>query len=282
MDLLFALILLASGPVQTDQPQGYLVSIVDVPLQGDESVESFTLSTWGVTFDAVCRIPAGWTVKAGRSLTPEGVLEGEGSLGTSWFRESSPPELQQFALVTLYGPVQREASAFTDGGGEVPATFAGSATVSTDDGERRIPLTADNVRLTPADRCAPTPAPSAMSGVYSNVRYSDETGDAGGFEVQLDADQARPTVVFTICEGGCYGGDTWPVAINGNRIAFRVTHEWKRSDGSAWTETEDYEGTIDGDLLSLESPQVPGVDPRLVRVPHPTAGQTARLAGRAG
>jgi hypothetical protein len=279
MSLLFALILLASGPIQTDQPQGYLVSIVDVPLQADESMESFTLSTWGVTFDAVCQIPPGWTVKAGGSLTPEGVLEGEGSLGTSWFRESSPPELQEFTLVTLYDPVQREASAFPDGSGEVPATFAGSATVSTDDGERRIPLTADNVRLTPADRCAPITT-AGVSGVFSNVGYNDETGDAGGFEVQIDADKDQPTVVFTICEGGCYGGETSPVAINGNRIAFTFIRESTQSDGTAWTETEDYEGTIVGDVLNLTSPQVPGADPRLVRVPRPTPGQTARLAGR--
>ena len=127
--------------------------------------------------------------------------------------------------------------------------------------------------------CAQVPLPT-MSGVYSNVRYSDETGDAGGFEVHLAANENQPTVVFTICEGGCYGGETWPVSIVGNQIAFRVIHEWTRSDGSSWSETEDYEGTVAGDILSLTSPQVPGIDPRLMRVPRPTAGQTARLAGK--
>jgi len=120
-----------------------------------------------------------------------------------------------------------------------------------------------------------------ITGVYSNVSYSDGTGDAGGFEVAVDADSAlSPTVVFTICEGGCYGGQRWPVTIDGNRIAFRVAHEWKSSDGSAWTETEDYEGIIVGDVLSLRSPQVPRVDPHLVRVLHPSPGQTARLGGK--
>lgn len=126
--------------------------------------------------------------------------------------------------------------------------------------------------------CARVPLPT-MSGVYSNVRYSHETGDAGGFEVQLDADKSEPTVVFTICEGGCYGGETWPVSVAGNKMAFRVI-QWTRSDGSSWSETEDYEGTVAGDILSLRSPQVPGIDPRLMRVPRPTAGQTARLAGK--
>lgn len=129
--------------------------------------------------------------------------------------------------------------------------------------------------------CAQQLGASSLTGVYSNVRYSDETGDAGGFEVQLNADTTNPTIVFTICEGGCYGGETWPVEVVGNRIAFQVTHEWARSDGGPpLRETEQYEGTIDGQVLSLRSPQVPGVDPRLVRVPHPRPNQTARLAGK--
>lgn len=123
---------------------------------------------------------------------------------------------------------------------------------------------------------------SPLTGVFSNVSYSDETGDAGGFEVALDADNSsNPTVVFTICEGGCYGGERWPVSIEGNRIAFRVVHRWKPSEGGPeWEEREDYEGVIEGDVLNLRSPQVPGADPRLPRVSNPAPGQTARLAGR--
>ena len=153
MEMLLPLILLTSGLVQIDRPNSYLVSIADIPLEANESIEGFTLSTWGARFSMVCQIPAGWTIKAGGSLTPEGVLEGQGSLGTSWFAETSPPELHEFALVTLYGPVQRDAANSSDGSGGVPATFAGSATISTDDGERQVALTTDNVRLTPADRC---------------------------------------------------------------------------------------------------------------------------------
>ena len=153
MNMLLPLILLASGPVLADPPQTYLVSIVDVPLRPRESVEGFALSTWGATFNAVCRIPAGWTVTAGGGLTPKGVLEGEGSHGAAWLREASPAALKEFALVTLAGPVQREAVRSADGSGEVPATFAGTATISTSDGDRQVPLTATNVRLTSADRC---------------------------------------------------------------------------------------------------------------------------------
>lgn len=153
MNLLLSLICLGFGLVQIDRPTTYLVSIVDVPLEGNESIEGFTLSTWGAQFATVCQIPPGWTIKAGGSLTPEGVLEGEGSLGISWLAESSPPELREFVLVTLYGPVQRNAVSSPDGSGGVPATFAGSAMISSDDGEKQVPLTTDNVQLTPADRC---------------------------------------------------------------------------------------------------------------------------------
>lgn len=151
--MLLSLMLLAAGLVQIDEPNSYLVSITDVPSEAGDSIESFTLSTWGVRFSRVCHIPAGWTIKAGGSLTPQGILEGEGSLGVSWLPGTSPPELREFALVTVYGPVQPDALNSADGSGGVPATFAGTATISTDDGEKQVSLTADNVRLTPADQC---------------------------------------------------------------------------------------------------------------------------------
>jgi len=89
MKLLAALLVLTSGQVEQDLGQTYLVSIVDVPLAASESLAAFSFSTWGVTFDAVCHLPSGWTIKAGSSLTPEGILEGEGSLGTSWLPEQA-------------------------------------------------------------------------------------------------------------------------------------------------------------------------------------------------
>lgn len=121
---------------------------------------------------------------------------------------------------------------------------------------------------------------SQVSGVYGNVAYSDETGDAGGFEVALDGERSSgPTVTFTICEGGCYGGETWPVAISGDRIAFTVVHEGMRSDGAVWREAEHYEGTFEGDVLTLRSPQFPGQAFHLPRITDPEPGRTARLGG---
>jgi len=106
-----------------------------------------------VTFDAVCHIPPGWTIKAGGSATPEGVLEGEASLGTTWLSAKSSPELKDFVLVTLYDPVQPRDKPTKDG--VVPATFKGHAHIENedDDAGKRARLTAANVSLKPASRC---------------------------------------------------------------------------------------------------------------------------------
>lgn len=147
------ILVLAACATPPDRPRTYLASVVGLPLNTDDSLEAFSFSTWGVTFSAVCHVPSGWTIKAGGSLTSEGGLEGEGSLGITWFRQSSPPELRNLVLVTLYGPVQRDNVRDTSGDNVIPATFNGSASIATLDGERTEPLTYRNVRLVPAGRC---------------------------------------------------------------------------------------------------------------------------------
>ncbi len=138
--------LTASSPV--DHPRTYLLSLVDLPLQSGESLESFSIATWGVEFKAVCRIPGGWRLKAGSSATRNGTLDGEGSQGATWFNQRNPADLRKFVLVTLYGDV-RKADVING----PDATFKGQATISTEDGERIAPLTHANVDLTLASRC---------------------------------------------------------------------------------------------------------------------------------
>ena len=110
-------------------------------------LEGFSFATWGASFQAVCRIPAGWTIKASNNLTGDGVFEGSGSLGVSMPGDGSSRELRSLVLVELYGPVRR-----TDALNE-PATFKGYARAWGDDAERKIPLTARNVRLVRARHC---------------------------------------------------------------------------------------------------------------------------------
>lgn len=156
MNPLLALLLLApaAAPV-ADHPQTYLLSVIGLPVADTESIKAFSLKTWGVEFNSVCRIPGGWRIKAGSSASPDGELSGEGSQGATWFNKSSPIELRSFVLVTLYAPIQRRDIRTTgaDSTGVIPATFKGYTTLETDAGDRHVPLTYRNVRLTPASTC---------------------------------------------------------------------------------------------------------------------------------
>jgi hypothetical protein len=148
---LLPLMLMLTGSAQVHHPRTYLLSIVGIPLKPGERVQGFSIATWGVRFGAVCRIPYGWRIKAGNAATPDGTLEGQGSQGITWFDRSSPKELRNFVLVTLYDAVQ--PSDIRENNGVIPATFKGDATISAEEGEPKVRLTSRNIRLVPARRC---------------------------------------------------------------------------------------------------------------------------------
>lgn len=77
MKLLLPLALLTVGAAPVDHPRSYLLSIGRIPLKDTESIEAFSIETWGVEFKSVCRIPGGWRIKAGSSATPNGEFGGE-------------------------------------------------------------------------------------------------------------------------------------------------------------------------------------------------------------
>jgi len=145
------LLALAAATVPVDHPRTYLLSVINFPLKTDESVERFSFSTWGVDVKAVCHVPGGWRIKAGRDSTPDGEISGSGSTGTTWYRERSPRQLRNFVLVTLYGPVQPNDIRQRDG--VIPATFNGKATISGYDDDREVTLSYRNIRLVPASHC---------------------------------------------------------------------------------------------------------------------------------
>ena len=151
MKALLPFCFLAVGAAPVDRPQTYLASIVDVPLEAGESIGSFSVSTWGVDVKAVCRVPGGWRITAGRDATPDGEISGRGSHGVTWYRERSPRQLRNFILVTLYGPVQRQRI------GAVPATFSGKATISDLNDEHKVALSYRNIKLVRANRCPIAP-----------------------------------------------------------------------------------------------------------------------------
>ncbi|MDR3508235.1 MAG: hypothetical protein P4L64_10095 [Caulobacteraceae bacterium] len=153
MTVLFALVLSATAPTLVDHPKTYLASITGIPLKPGERIKGFSISTWGVTFSAVCQIPPGWTIKAGGSATPEGVLNGEASLGTTWLSQPSPKPLHDLILLTLVEPVQRRDVGKVGGPVYIPATFKGKARLDDGDRERKVSLNYANIQLTPALGC---------------------------------------------------------------------------------------------------------------------------------
>lgn len=154
MRALFPILLLISVAASAaDHRRTYLLSIVGLPVKDTESIKAFSINTWGVAFAAVCRIPSGWRIKAGNSATPNGELSGEGSQGVTWFNQGSPKALRAFVLVILYGAVQRADIRTSGGTGVIPANFKGRATMETDSGDRRAPLTYRNIMLTQASTC---------------------------------------------------------------------------------------------------------------------------------
>lgn len=148
--LLLPLALLAGALAPAEEPRTYLLSLADVPLKDGESIASFAIETWGVAFQTVCRIPLGWRITAGSSATPDGTLAGEGSHGATFFGDSSPKELRDFVLVSLFD-VQK---ADVENGPQ--ATFKGSATISDANDEHKVMLDYRNIKLVPATRCPGT------------------------------------------------------------------------------------------------------------------------------
>lgn len=153
---LLPLLLLAASdrPSDQDSSERFLLSL-RIELQPGEQLERFAIDTWGVDILAVCNVPPGWRVTAGRSAAPDGVINGEGTHGVTWIGAADLDRLNGLALVQLYGPVQPDPIYFDPpSSGEVPATFGGEADVM-GRGGRTTPLTSANVRLTSAERCPP-------------------------------------------------------------------------------------------------------------------------------
>jgi hypothetical protein len=140
----------AAAPAAEAPGTLYLLSIGRPDLRRDERVVGFSLASWGVDWLAICTIPSGWRLRAGRNATPEGLFEGEGTHGATWLDDLGP--LRSVALVRLWGPVQWRDKPV--GNGKIPATLAG--TLETSEG-RRVRLGPSTLRLTPAPAC-PAPA----------------------------------------------------------------------------------------------------------------------------
>ena len=147
--ILAAAVASKSGP---EKAGTYLASISSVRLKQGESIDAFTLKTWGVDFLAVCNIPNDWEITAG-SHGPEGRLEGTAGHGASQLRTQDLRRMREIVLIQLESEVQKVD--LRDPTGVVPATFQGFVNVQSgwEDRSRRVKLTYANVSLTPAKKC---------------------------------------------------------------------------------------------------------------------------------
>ena len=66
-----------------------------------------------------------------------------------------------------------------------------------------------------AASCAPS---AVQDGVYSDVIYSEETGDQGGAILRIESGKSQ--VGFYLCEGGCNDLQIVPALTQGNVITF--------------------------------------------------------------
>lgn len=147
--LALSALIAAAAPVPNEPPpETFLLSIEGIALAG-QGVAGFRVDSWGVDWVAICRIPAGWRLRAGRSANPEGLFEGESTHGVTRLPGLEP--LRDVALVRLWGPVQWRDKPIPNG--VVPATFSGSLWLS---GGREVGLGKSTLRLTAARAC---PAP---------------------------------------------------------------------------------------------------------------------------
>jgi hypothetical protein len=149
--LLLALALaLLAGPAAAVEKEGrtYLLSLGEIQLAEGERIERFTIETWGVDVLAVCRIPPGWRIEAGRSAALDGHIAGIAGHGVAFLSDTA--QFEGLALVRLWGARQEQARKLE--GGRVPATFAGSVRIA-DRGERQ--LSQQMLRLALASACPP-------------------------------------------------------------------------------------------------------------------------------
>jgi hypothetical protein len=63
--------------------------------------------------------------------------------------------------------------------------------------------------------------PSFPDGIYKGLKYVQESGDLLGMAVDI-RHIPQPIITVTTCEGGCYGGKSWPLTIKGQSIHFDV------------------------------------------------------------
>ena len=129
-----------------------LVSIQGLNIGKTEYVAAFEIETWAIQIRAVCRLPIGWMVTAGRELNPGGRISGKASGFMTNLNYKQAEELKDLFLIDDpdfdHHPSPSE-----------PPIFRGSITIGSYDSssrakERVIPLKVGSIVLRDAAQCA--------------------------------------------------------------------------------------------------------------------------------
>jgi hypothetical protein len=134
-----------------------LLSIEGIKLDGDGYVSGFSIDTWDIRILAVCHLPLGWTITAGRNLSFDGHLVGQASGFMLNLNSSQLGELKDLFLIET--PDFARAKSPTE-----PPMFQGSITIGNykkpgdpEVEDRTVRLDQSNIVLKSASEC---PKPS--------------------------------------------------------------------------------------------------------------------------
>lgn len=94
-------------------------------------------------------------------------------------------------------------------------------------------------------------AGAPISGLYSDVEMSGETGDLGGFEIDIHGEAPEPYAEFVMCEGWCNRAVQVPLTIDGDGISFDYVENYVDANGQpAGSRTARISGRLaDGGLV---------------------------------
>jgi len=102
---------------------------------------------------------------------------------------------------------------------------------------------------------SPGRANEALSGVFSDITMSAETGDLGGLEIELHAERPNPYALVVSCEGWCGLYHRVPLRLTGTRFSFAFSEQLVDSSGKpAGVDRYRIDGRLVGRMLvgSLE------------------------------
>jgi hypothetical protein len=91
------------------------------------------------------------------------------------------------------------------------------------------------------------------SGVYSDVKTSGETGDMGGFELELHAEGSQPFVYAVWCEGWCNTADRAPITWTKDGFIFVYEERSVTEEGAEHIDRSDFTAVRKGQKLMLST-----------------------------